>query len=338
MDLLRALSTFVRVVETGSFSAVARETGTSHSAATRLIGQLEDHFGVRLFHRTTRRLSLTEDGQDLLNHARHLIETTQEMEATLGRQRASPTGLVRVGISPAVATLLVPQLPKVFERYPGLSVELVVGDRFGDLIEERLDLALQRGQPADSSLVARAIGTFGRVLVAAPAYLERRGAPGTPAELAEHSCVIHEDRVGSARWSFNGPDGPVEVTVSGPFRSDNSEVVHRAALAGFGVANAPGIAGRGRHPRRSPVSAAARLPIRPGAGFRRLSVAPPPGAAHPRDDRLPGGDGARIGNLARRRAHVGRERHDLAGLATCAVSAKVLCRRWGYPSGSRRPI
>ncbi len=239
MDLLRALSTFVRVVETGSFSAVARETGTSHSAATRLIGQLEDHFGVRLFHRTTRRLSLTEDGQDLLNHAHHLIETTQEMEATLGRQRASPTGLVRVGISPAIATLLVPQLPKVFEHYPGLSVELVVGDRFGDLIEERLDLALQRGQPANSSLVARAIGTFGRVLVAAPAYLERRGAPGTPAELAEHSCVIHEDRVGSARWSFNGPDGPVEVTVSGPFRSDNSEVVHRAALAGFGVANLP---------------------------------------------------------------------------------------------------
>ncbi len=169
MDLLRALGTFVRVVETGSFSAVARETGTSHSAATRLISQLEDHYGVRMFHRTTRRLSLTEDGQDLLNHARHLLEATQEMEATLGRQGASPTGLVRIGIPPAVATLLVPQLPRLFQRYPGLSVELVVGDRFGDLIQERLDLALSRGQPADSSLVARAIGSFGRVLVAAPA-------------------------------------------------------------------------------------------------------------------------------------------------------------------------
>ncbi len=90
MDLLRALGTFVRVVETGSFSAVARETGTSHFAATRLIGQLEDHFGVRLFHRTTRRLNLTGEGQDLLGRARHLLETTQEMEATLGRQRARP--------------------------------------------------------------------------------------------------------------------------------------------------------------------------------------------------------------------------------------------------------
>src|ERR1700728_4378840 len=220
MDLLRALGTFVRVVETGSFAAVARETGTSHSAATRLISQMEDHFGVRLFHRTTRRLSLTEDGQDLLNHARHLLETTQEMEEALGRQRTSPTGLVRIGISPAVATVLVRQLPKMFERYPGLSVELVVGDRFGDLIEERLDLALLRGQPADSSLVARAIGTFGRGLVAAPTYLERRGAPGSPADLAQHSCVIHENGVDSTNWRFTGPDGPVDVVVSGPFRTD----------------------------------------------------------------------------------------------------------------------
>lgn len=239
MDLLRALGTFVRVVETGSFSAVARETGTSHSAATRLISQLEDHFGVRLFHRTTRRLSLTEDGQDLLNHARHLLEMTEDMEATLGRQRASPTGLVRIGISPAVAAVFLRQLPDMFERYPGLSVELVVGDRFGDLIEERLDLAMQRGQPADSSLVARAIGTFGRVLVAAPTYLERRGAPREPAELAQHSCVIHENGPDSTRWRFNGPDGPIDVTVTGPFRTDNSDVVRRATLAGYGVAMLP---------------------------------------------------------------------------------------------------
>jgi DNA-binding transcriptional LysR family regulator len=211
MELIRALSTFVRVVETGSFSAVARETGTSHSAATRLIGQLEDHFGVRLFHRTTRRLSLTEDGQELLNHARPLLEMTQEMESTLGRQSATPTGLVRLGISPGVATLLIPLL----------------------------DLALQIGQPNDTSLVARAIGTFGRVLVAAPAYLERRGAPQEPADLTHHSCVIHERGPDSARWRFSGPDGPIDVMVAGAFRSDNSDVVHRATLAGFGLAMLP---------------------------------------------------------------------------------------------------
>jgi DNA-binding transcriptional LysR family regulator len=239
MDLLRALGTFVRVVETGSFSAVARETGTSHTAATRLVGQLEDHFGVRLFHRTTRRLSLTEDGQDLLNHAHHLLETAQEMESTLGNHRSTPSGMVRIGITPAVATLLVPQLPRMFERFPGLSVDLVVSNRFGDLVEERLDLALQRGPAGDSSLVARAIGTFGRVLVASPAYLERRGAPTGPADLAQHSCVIHESGPDSAHWRFAGPDGPVDVIVSGPLHSDNTDVVHRAVLAGYGITMLP---------------------------------------------------------------------------------------------------
>ena len=239
MDLLHALGTFRRVVETGSFSAVARETGTSHSAATRLVGQLEDHFGVRLFHRTTRKLSLTEDGQDLLNHASQLLEATQEMEATLGRQSTSPTGLVRAGVPPAVATLLVPQLPALFQRYPGLSVELVVADRFGDLIEERLDLALQPAQPGDSSLVARTIGTFGRVLVASPIYLERRGAPSEPADLAQHSCVIHHRGPDSDRWRFTGPDGPIDVTVTGPFHADNTQVVHRATLTGIGIALLP---------------------------------------------------------------------------------------------------
>ncbi len=239
MDLIRALGTFVRVIETGSFSAVARETGTSHSAATRLISQLEGHFGVRLFHRTTRRLSLTEDGQDLLNHARQLLETAQEMEATLGRQRASPSGLVRIGIPQAVATLIVPRLPVMFRRYPDLSVELVVGEQFGDLVQERLDLALQRGQPADTSVVARAIGTFGRSPVAGPAYLERRGAPLHPHDLTGHVCVIHDTGPDSARWRFTGPEGPIDVQVAGPFRSDNSAVVHRAVLAGYGIAMLP---------------------------------------------------------------------------------------------------
>lgn len=239
LDILHGLHVFTRVVETGSFSAVARETGTSHSATTRLIGQLEDHFGVRLFHRTTRHLSLTEDGQALLAHARHALDCVEEMESSLGRQRASPTGLVRVGVPPAVATLLVPRLPALFQRYPGLSAELVVGDRFGDLVEERLDLALQRGQPADSSVVARAIGTFGRVVVASAPYLERHGAPQHPNDLADHNCLIHQTGPDSDRWQFTGPEGEIAVSVSGNFRADNGHVVHRAVLAGFGIAKLP---------------------------------------------------------------------------------------------------
>lgn len=239
MDLLHALGTFVRIAETGSFSAVARETGTSHSAATRLIGQLEDHFGVRLFHRTTRRISLTEDGQDLLGHARHLLDTAAEMEGALGRNRASPSGLVRLGLPVAAATLLVPRLRGLLEHHVGLEVELVVRDRINDLVEERLDVALHVGQPADTSLIARPMGIYGRVAIAAPSYLERRGAPREPAELQGHACIVHDVGPDSAHWHFTGAKGPVQVTVSGPFRANNSAAVHQAALAGYGIARLP---------------------------------------------------------------------------------------------------
>jgi DNA-binding transcriptional LysR family regulator len=239
VDILHGLLVFTRVVETGSFSAVARETGNSHSAVTRLVSQLEDHFQVRLFHRTTRHLSLTEDGQELLVHARTILDSAQEMEVALGRQRASPSGLVRIGVPPAVATLLVPRLPVVFQRHPGLSVELVVADRFGDLVEERLDLVMQRGQPADSSVVARSVGTFSRVIVANASYLEKHGAPQHPNDLRNHNCLIHATAPDSNRWQFTGPDGEITVAVAGTFRSDNSAVVHRAVLAGYGIAKLP---------------------------------------------------------------------------------------------------
>ena len=192
MDLLRALNTFDRIVETGSFSAVARETNSCQSAVTRLIGQLEAHFGLRLFHRTTRHLSLSEDGRDLLSHARQLLEMAEDMEGALGRHRTSPTGLVRVGLSAGASILLVPRMRLLFERYPDLSLELVVRDNFGDLVEERLDVAMQTGQPSDSSVIARVVGTFGRVLVAAPAYLERYGAPSHPTDLARCACIVHD--------------------------------------------------------------------------------------------------------------------------------------------------
>jgi DNA-binding transcriptional LysR family regulator len=239
MDLITALTAFSRIAETGSFSAVARETNTSQSAVTRMVGQLEAHFGVRLFHRTTRRLSLTEDGQDLLGHAHHLLEVAEGMEGALGRHSGSPTGLVRVGVTTAGATLMTPRLFTLLTQYPGLAVELVVRDRLGDMIEERLDVALHVGQPGDSSLMARTAGAFGRTLVAAPIYLERRGAPSRPADLAGHTCIIHEFGPDSLVWRFDGPDGPEEVHVDGPFRANNAEVVHRAALAGHGIAMVP---------------------------------------------------------------------------------------------------
>jgi DNA-binding transcriptional LysR family regulator len=236
MDVLGALGAFVRVGETGSFSAVAREAKLSQSAVTRQIAQLEQHFGVRLFHRTTRRLSLTDDGQALLSHARHLLDAADEMEAALGQQSKSPMGLVRVGTSVAGGLFLAARLPGLLARHPGLKVELVIRDQFSDMVEERLDLAWRSGDIADASLVARQVGNLGRAVVAAPIYLERHGAPSTPADLAAHSCLIHATAPDADIWRFTGPDGPVAVQVSGGLLANDSEALHRAARAGHGVA------------------------------------------------------------------------------------------------------
>jgi DNA-binding transcriptional LysR family regulator len=241
MDLIAALRAFVRVTETSSFTAVARETHVSQSAVTRLIAQLEQHFDVRLFHRTTRRLSLTDDGQVLLTHARHLLDSADEMETVLGRQSGAPRGLVRLGTSVAGGLFLATRLPVLLARHPGLSVELVMRDQNSDMVEERLDLAFRSGEIADASLVARRVGFLGRAVVAAPIYLERHGAPSTPVDLATHTCLIHDATPEPELWRFTGADGPISVRVSGAFIANDSQAVQRAARAGYGIASLPEI-------------------------------------------------------------------------------------------------
>jgi DNA-binding transcriptional LysR family regulator len=241
LDLLGALRSFIRVVDTGSFSAVARQERTSQSTITRQIGLLEDHFGVRLLHRTTRRLSLTHDGQDLLVHARHLLDTAAGMEAALGQHRSAPVGHVRFGTTVAFGLFLTARLPALFGQHPDLSVELVMRDGPIDLIEERLDLATQLGVAPDSSVVSRQIGTFGRIAVAAPAYLAQRGKPTHPSELERHECLVHARAADAVDWTFAGPGGPFTVTVRGAFSANDSAAVHLAAVSGLGIAMCPEI-------------------------------------------------------------------------------------------------
>ncbi|MBS0640824.1 MAG: LysR family transcriptional regulator [Acetobacteraceae bacterium] len=238
MDLISGLQTFIRVVETGSFSAVAREGNTSQSAVTRQVAQLEAHFGVRLLHRTTRKLSLTDDGQALLTRARHLLEEAADLEETFGRQRGSISGVVRMGVPVGAALLLTPDLTDLLQRHPGLSVDLVVNERIDDLVAERLDLALRLGPApgSDTSLVMRALATLGSSAVAAPAYLERYGAPSHPSDLSRHTCIVLDNGPDSAHWVFNGPDGQVDVEVRSSFRSNNTMAARQAALSGYGIA------------------------------------------------------------------------------------------------------
>jgi DNA-binding transcriptional LysR family regulator len=237
MDLFGALGVLVRVVETGSFSAVARERELSQAAVARQVSQLEDHFGVRLFHRTTRKLSLTDDGEMLLGLARPVLDGVEGLEAALGQQSASPVGLVRVGATVAASRFLAQSLPSLLADHPRLKVELVVGDRFGDMIEERLDLALRVGEITDTSLVARRSVTAMRVAVAAPSYIKRHGQPASPADLADHTCIVHDIGPGSDVWTFVTPDGPRDVRVSGGFLANDVRTVHLAARTGYGIAH-----------------------------------------------------------------------------------------------------
>ena len=236
MDLLGALGVLVRVVETGSFSAVARERELSQAAVARQVSQLEDHFGVRLFHRTTRKLSLTDDGEMLLGLARPVLDGIEAMEAALGQQSALPVGLVRVGTTVTSMRFLSQRLPALLADHPGLKVELVVGDRLGDMIEDRLDLAMRFGEITDTSLVARRSGTAVRVAAAAPSYIERHGEPSSPADLANHTCIVHDVRQDSDVWTFVMPDGSKDFRVSGGFLANDARAVHLAARTGYGIA------------------------------------------------------------------------------------------------------
>jgi DNA-binding transcriptional LysR family regulator len=239
MDLLGALGVLVRVVETGSFSAVARERELSQAAVARQISQLEEHFGVRLFHRTTRKLSLTDDGQMLLGLARPVLDGVDGIEAAIGRQSASPVGLVRVGVTVTASRFLAQRLPAMLADHPGLKVELVVSDRFGDMIEDRLDLALRVGEITDASLVVRRFGTASYVAVAAPSYIERNGRPSTPPDLAGHTCIVHDLGPGSNVWTFVTSEGSEQFHVSGGFLANDVSAVHLAARSGYGIALLP---------------------------------------------------------------------------------------------------
>jgi DNA-binding transcriptional LysR family regulator len=161
------------------------------------------------------------------------------MEAALGGQSASPVGLVRVGVTVTASRFLAQRLPTLLAEHPGLKVELVVSDVFGDMIEDRLDLAMRVGEVTDASLVVRRLGTAWYVVVAAPGYIERKGKPSTPADLASHTCIVHDLGPGSNVWTFVVSEGSQQFHVSGGFLANDVSAVHLAARGGYGIALLP---------------------------------------------------------------------------------------------------
>ena len=240
MDLLLGFRVFIRVAEARSFSAVAREMGTTQPAVSRQVAALEEHLGARLIQRTTRSLGLTEDGRDLLEHARRVIDSVEDAEAAVGRRHAVPGGLVRLATSSTFGRLYVsPRIPRLLERYPELTIDLRMSDSVTDLVAEGIDLAVRVTNVLDSSLVARKIGSSRRVAIASEACIAAYGEPRHPSDLSRMPCVIFTGVQAPTEWHFEGPDGPVTVSVSGRFRTDNGEGVREAVLAGLGFAVLP---------------------------------------------------------------------------------------------------
>lgn len=240
MDLLAAFRTFVRVVETGSFSAVAADLNTTQPTVSRQVAALEAHLGARLLTRTTRRLVLTEDGQVLYEHAQRAIEAADEAQDAVGLRKRKPTGLLRLATPVVFGRLhVLPRLPAFLMRYPDVGIDLVMNDSITDLVEEGIDLAVRIGDLTDPGLVAKRLGTTRRITVASPGYLAQRGEPRHPDDLTGHDCVVYTRLATGPRWTFLGAEGVLTVEVTGRFRVNNSEGVRDAVLRGLGVGVVP---------------------------------------------------------------------------------------------------
>lgn len=251
MDRLTAMQTFVRVVERGSFSAVARESNTTQSAVSKQVAALERMLDARLLSRTTRSLALTEEGERYFEQARRLVAEIAEAESSLRQGEQQLTGWLRVAASVGFGRLkLMPLVQSFLAAHPDVKIDLRLNDGFIDLVEQGIDVAVRIGELSDSSLVAKRIGASKRVLVASRGYLRSlpKGTkpPRVPEDLLSMNCVVYTELASQNAWTFTaGPGAPVEVgtTVTvraqGNIQTNSSEVVRAAVLSGMGIGFAP---------------------------------------------------------------------------------------------------
>lgn len=237
MDRFQAMTTFIRVVDTGSFSAAARQTNVGQPAVSKAIAQLEDQLGVRLITRTTRGLSPTEAGQRFYEHARRALEEAEEAELAARGAGRGLTGRLRISAATTFARLhVVPRLPAFLADHAELEMEVIMDDRVVDMVEEGIDVALRMGALPDSTATARKLASGRRSVVATPAYLDRAGVPTSPADIAGHQAVVYT-RYDTHNWTFrNAAGGEASVSVGGRLRVTAAEGLRAAVLADFGLA------------------------------------------------------------------------------------------------------
>ncbi|MEQ1944913.1 LysR family transcriptional regulator [Mesorhizobium sp. VNQ89] len=243
MAYLDNIAVFVRVVELGNLSAAGRDMRISPAVASNRIKELEKHLGVRLFNRTTRQLMPTEHGTVFYAGAKQILEAITEAEAAVSALSGQPRGTIRVTAPLGLGRRLIASgIPEFRDRYPDIEVRLRLSDHHVDIMKEGIDVAFRLGVLEDSSLTMRSIMECERVLVAAPAYLQARGEPVEPRDLLakKHDCLmLRYPGIREHFWALKTPAGLVKVEVSGPFDSDDGDVLTGWALSGRGIINKP---------------------------------------------------------------------------------------------------
>ena len=241
MDRITGVQLFARIVETGSFSKASLDLGITQPTATKHVAAVEARLGARLLNRNTRGVSATEIGALYYEKCKAIQRELEEADNLASLLQSRVGGLLRISTSVGFGRrVLTPLVLSFMRKYPEITIDLSFDDRYVNLVEQGIDVAIRMGRLADSSLGARYLGQNPWVLVASPAYLKRHAAPQTPAEVAQHACLIYSTVQGDERWHFSGADGATRsVPVKGPLRSNNLSALLAATRAGMGLAALP---------------------------------------------------------------------------------------------------
>jgi DNA-binding transcriptional LysR family regulator len=236
MDRFHELNAFIAVVEAGGFSAAARRTGDSQSAISKAIGALEKRLGVMLFNRSTRSVTLTDQGRRYYDRAKPLVEELDEAETELTSSTLDIAGQIRIAAAATFGRLhVLPLIPDLLSLHPGLQVDLILSDGLRNMVDDRIDLAIRVGPVNEPDAIVRRVTGTPLVCVGSRRYFEQHGIPKTPAELVNHNCLLYSGLIESTDWPFVGPEGRFSVSVRGSLSSNSVETIRAGVLAGIGI-------------------------------------------------------------------------------------------------------
>jgi DNA-binding transcriptional LysR family regulator len=236
LDRFHELSAFIAVVEAGGFTAAARRTGDSQSAISKAIGSLERRLGVVLFNRSTRSVTLTDQGQRYYDRAKPLLDGMDDADSELTNSTQSVSGLIRIAASGTFGRLhILPLIPDLLSLHPGLQIDVVLSDFVRDMVDDGIDLAIRVGLVNDPDAIAKRVASTPLVCVGSRRYFEQHGIPKTPTELVDHNCLLYRGSTESTHWPFVGPEGRFNVSVRGSLTSNSVETIRAGVLAGVGI-------------------------------------------------------------------------------------------------------